>query len=252
MPVHDWTRVTAGTFHDFHSSWITHLKETLNDRLLPDGYYALSEQHAGQIVPDVLTLSTRPDTGTWPRPEGAVAVAEAPPRVQMTMVADEDTTYRMARRTLAIRHRSGRRLVAMIEIVSPGNKDGRQHVDQFVDKAVSALQHGIHLLVVDLFPAGPANPAGMHGAIWEIVGGEFDLPDPSSFALAAYVADRMPEALVNLATVGSELPEMPLFLNIGWYINLPLEPSYMSAYRGLPSIVRDVVEGRLPAESDQV
>jgi hypothetical protein len=30
MPVHDWTRVSAATFHDFHGAWIVHLKETLN------------------------------------------------------------------------------------------------------------------------------------------------------------------------------------------------------------------------------
>ena len=30
MPVHDWTRVQAGTFHHFHCAWITHLAEALN------------------------------------------------------------------------------------------------------------------------------------------------------------------------------------------------------------------------------
>ena len=35
MPVHDWTRVIAGTFHDFHQGWITHLKEALNNTILP-------------------------------------------------------------------------------------------------------------------------------------------------------------------------------------------------------------------------
>ena len=46
MPVHDWTKVNAGTFYDFHTGWITHLKEALNGGLLPDGYYAMSE-HIG-------------------------------------------------------------------------------------------------------------------------------------------------------------------------------------------------------------
>lgn len=39
MPVHDWTRVDAGTFHAFHTAWITHLSETLNGGLLPPDYY---------------------------------------------------------------------------------------------------------------------------------------------------------------------------------------------------------------------
>jgi hypothetical protein len=56
MPVHDWTRVTAGTFHAFHNAWITHLQEALNGRILPNGYYALGEQRSGDIGPDILTL----------------------------------------------------------------------------------------------------------------------------------------------------------------------------------------------------
>ena len=57
MPVHDWSRVDAGTFHAFHTSWITHLMEWLNQGHLPAGYYALSEQHAGTRVPDIITLN---------------------------------------------------------------------------------------------------------------------------------------------------------------------------------------------------
>ncbi len=26
MPVHDWTRVEAGIFHDFHHAWIEEIK----------------------------------------------------------------------------------------------------------------------------------------------------------------------------------------------------------------------------------
>src|SRR5437667_9585496 len=56
MPVHAWNRVTAGTFHDFHLAWIAELRRALNGGLLPQGYYALAEQVAGEIIPDVLTL----------------------------------------------------------------------------------------------------------------------------------------------------------------------------------------------------
>jgi len=41
MPVHDWTLVDAGTFHAFHTAWVTHLSETLIDMPLflnPDRY----------------------------------------------------------------------------------------------------------------------------------------------------------------------------------------------------------------------
>jgi hypothetical protein len=35
MPVYAWTRVTAGTFHDFHNAWITELRNALNGGVLP-------------------------------------------------------------------------------------------------------------------------------------------------------------------------------------------------------------------------
>ena len=45
MPVHDWTRVDAGIFHDFHTVWTGELRNALNGGLLPDGYYALADRH---------------------------------------------------------------------------------------------------------------------------------------------------------------------------------------------------------------
>jgi hypothetical protein len=104
MPIHDWTRVSAGTFHDFHSAWITHLKEALNAGLLPDGYYAMSEQHAGPMIADVLTLRRQDVEPIEPRGRGGpIAVAESPPKTSRKMVAPPEAVYRQARRTLAIR-----------------------------------------------------------------------------------------------------------------------------------------------------
>ena len=60
MPVHDWTRVDDGTFHAFHTSWITHLMETLNAGPLPPGYYAIPEQIASRMQTDLLTLRSPP------------------------------------------------------------------------------------------------------------------------------------------------------------------------------------------------
>lgn len=58
MPVHDWTRVDAGIFHDFHNVWLGELRNVLNGGLLPAGYYAMTEQPAGKYITDVLTLPT--------------------------------------------------------------------------------------------------------------------------------------------------------------------------------------------------
>jgi hypothetical protein len=48
MPVHDWTRVSAGTFHDFHCTWIPQIKNRLNEGVLPPEYYAQVEQVTGE------------------------------------------------------------------------------------------------------------------------------------------------------------------------------------------------------------
>ena len=40
MPVHDWTRVSDGAFHDVHLTWMALLWIALNSGVLPEGYYA--------------------------------------------------------------------------------------------------------------------------------------------------------------------------------------------------------------------
>jgi hypothetical protein len=244
MPVHDWTRVSAGTFHDFHNSWIVHLKESLNGGLLPDGYYAQGEQRAGQIVPDVLTLRLGEPSEERHPPPGAVAVAEAPPKVSLTMNGEGVRAYARRQRAVTIRHASDHRIVAIIEIASPGNKDREQSVRDFVDKAVAAMQHGYHLLLIDLLPPGPFDPDGLHGAVWlDFTGERYEPPAEKPLCLASYVAESLPRAYVEPIAVGTELPEMPLFLDPDFYVNVPLEPDYAAAYRGVPEYWRRVVEG---------
>lgn len=245
MPVHDWTRVNAGTFHDFHSAWIIHLKEALNGGLLPPGYYAQAEQHAGRVLADVLTLQADVPEPEGPVEGGPVAVAEAPPRVGRKVMASPNAAYRATRRTLAVRHVSGHRVVALVEILSPANKDRPSSVGDFVAKVHAALHHGCHLLVVDLYPPGPHDPQGIHAAIWESFDPEdYVLPEDRPLTLAAYVAGPLPEAYLEHVAVGDTLSEMPLFLRPDAYVNVPLEAAYQTAYRGVPAYWRGVVEGR--------
>jgi hypothetical protein len=35
MPLHDWTKVEPGVFHDFHQSWLVEIRTALNKKLLP-------------------------------------------------------------------------------------------------------------------------------------------------------------------------------------------------------------------------
>jgi hypothetical protein len=242
MAVHDWTRVSAGTFHDFHNAWITRLRDAFNDGLLPPGYYAQGEQWAGQIQTDVLTLRAGREPAS-PEGGGVVVVEQTPPQVSRRVASSEAAHVRAARRTLVIRHASGHSVVALLEILSPANKDRPRSVSDFVDKAVSAIRQGIHLLVVDLFPPGPHDPRGIHALIWEDYGDELDAPPPGQpVALASYLARTLPEAYLEFVAVGAALPAMPLFLDLHAYLTVPLAATYDQAYRGVPAIWREVLE----------
>jgi hypothetical protein len=243
MPIHDWTRVDAGTFHAFHTAWVTHLSETLNDGILPPGYYALPEQHLGKTIGDVLTLHSGTPSEQAPSPEAGTLLLETPPRVGKKVTAS--ATPRALRRTLAVRHISGHRIIALLEIVSPANKDRPRHVDEFAAKAVTALCNGVHLLLVDVFPPGLHDPQGMHHAIWRKLTDEAEDHEPSAQAplvLASYVAREPWEAYVEKVAVGDNLPDMPLFLDADHYVNSPLESTYQAAFRGLPRYWRQVLE----------
>jgi hypothetical protein len=248
MPVHDWTQVEPGIFHAFHVAWITEIQKVLNEGLLPEGFYALAEQHAGRSIADVLTLHTSPpaaEPAPWPPVAGGTAVADAPPRVRRHEVLEPAAVAR--RRTVAIRHVSGHRLVAMIEIVSPANKDRSRTVEEFVTKAVEALDGGVHLLVVDLLPPGHWDPGGMHGAVrqrLEPSDEPYDLPGDAPLTLAGYVAGPRIDAYLEHLAVGGELPAMPLFLSPERYVSVPLGPTYMAAYEGMPRFWREVLEGK--------
>jgi hypothetical protein len=190
MPVHDRTRVNAGIFHSFHNAWITELNNALNGGILPGDYYALMEQHAGKMVNDVLTLhANRPndESSSFPPSSAGIALAEAPPKVRRTLTGVE--TYGQRRRTLAIRHVNGDRLIALLEIGSPANKDRRRSIRVFVTKVLEALHLGIHVLLIDALPPGPRDPRGMHGALWNYFDNEpYDVPPKEPLTLASYAA----------------------------------------------------------------
>ena len=252
MPVHDWGRVKPAIFHHFHTKWIVTISDALNGGLLPDEFYALSEAHAKVGIADVLTLEKGRGEGSGdefegPIHRGATAVAEARPKVRLIETAEADAIF-ARQRQIAIRRSSDDHIVALIEIVSPGNKSSRTALDRFIRKASRALKKGWHLLILDLHRPALRDPQGIHGALWPEVGGtSYEAPADKPLTLAAYEAGFPKTAYVEPIAVGDPLPEMPIFLAPGWYVNVPLGPTYEAAWRGVPRRWRDVVEPDAPA-----
>jgi Protein of unknown function (DUF4058) len=248
MPTHDWTRVIAGTYHDFHNSWITHLKEALNAGILPAPYYAQGEQRAGNIQPDVLALhETNGEEGITPSPRedgGLVAIAEAPPSVHLSQEASLEAAFYLAkRRSLVIRHASGDRVIALVEIVSPANKHTNSAVEDFLDTVLAALRTGIHVLLIDPIPPSKYDPHGLHTLIWEELGEPtVSLPVDRPLTLVSYRAGSSIAAYVEPTAVGLALTEMPLLLTRTHYVRTPLEVTYMQAWAGVPERWRRVIE----------
>lgn len=245
MPMHDWTRVEAGIFHDFRHEWISEIKRALNRGLLPQDYYALAEQQAAGFGPDVLILQDIADPMIDPSPEGGIAtLTKTKTKPQTTHYAKTYSDFqRRSKSSISVRHVSGDRIVAMIEIVSPGNKSSKNSFQAFVDKACELLEHRIHLLLLDPFPPTRRDPNGIHGAIWAMVDDEpFLVPPERPLTMVAYQSSLMTEAFIETVAVGESLPEMPLFLQPDEHIMIPLEATYRAAWDTVPARWRRVIE----------
>ncbi|HVK18606.1 MAG TPA: DUF4058 family protein [Fimbriiglobus sp.] len=239
MPIHDWNRVRANRFHHFHQDWTVEIARTLNRGLLPDNYLAMAEQVTGGPEPDVVTLSlpVKPGDGAT----GGLAVADAPPKTRVQTQADAVRYARKANR-VTVRHPDGE-VVAVIEIVSPGNKDSKHAARSFARKAVEFLFAGVHLLIVDLFPPSRRDPQGVHKLIWDRIRDEpFELPSDKPLTLAAYSAGTAITGYVEPIAVGDAMPDMPVFLTADRYVPCPLETTYQASWDVYPKALKAELE----------
>jgi hypothetical protein len=238
MPGHDWTRVRANRFHDFHQSWTVALSDALNAGLLPTGYFAMIEQKGSGPEPDVIAFHLTPPPGFV---EGGLASPRHPPKTRFVFRADA-AAYACKANRITVRHPDGD-VVAVLEVVSPGNKGSRHAIQAFARKAVALLQAGIHLLVVDLFPPSPRDPQGIHKVIWDWLHEEpFTLPPDKPLTLAAYAVGTETVAYIEPVAVGDPLPEMPIFLTTDRYVPCPLEATYRTAWEKFPAPLKGPLE----------
>jgi hypothetical protein len=238
VPIHDWTRVRANRFHDFHQSWTVAIRNALNAGLLPPGYFAMVEQRTGGPEPDVVAFELTPAAGSA---SGGIAVALQAPKTRFVARSEVEGYAHKANR-ITVRHPDGN-VVAILEIVSPGNKDSRHALSSFTRKAVEFLLAGVHLLIVDLFPPGRRDPQGVHKAIWDRIADEpFTLPPDKPLTLAAYAAGSEMVAYVEPVGVGDPLPDMPIFLTANQWVPCPLEATYQTAWEQFPAPLKGPLE----------
>jgi hypothetical protein len=118
MPLHDWSRIPAGLFHDFHQTWSIQIKLALNAGILPRCLSALVEQRSGPRESDVLAIESLGRQRSEFGHDGGVATL-APPATRLVGRSTKQIYATRANRVV-VKHRLGR-TIAVIEIVSPGN-----------------------------------------------------------------------------------------------------------------------------------
>jgi hypothetical protein len=252
MPMHDWTRVEAGIYHDFHNVWLLAIRKALNGGLLPGSYYALMEQVTLSSEADLLTLQGPTGNGAgFKRGRGVHSAVATRPAVAV-LEREERAPKKRPRDRIAVRHVSNHKVVAVIELLSPGNKAGARTFKEFVSKAVAVLIADVNLFLVDPFRPSTRDPDGIHAAIWKDV----VKPDPKKrskpysltakrpLVAASYCAgpDEITAAVEPFA-VGEPVPDMPLFLTPDEdYVTVPLEATYQAAWPDVPKVWRDALE----------
>jgi hypothetical protein len=245
MPLYDHFHRPLSEVHaweSFHSQWGSCIAADLNRRL-PKRFLASAPQHLGPYVSadvaeqELLHADTdEPKNGT---PEGSsekggVAVAleklvYTPPLTSLSMPVSFPEEYRVEVRDT----QWASRILAVIELVSPGNKDDSESREAFAGKCLSYLAKGMGLVVIDIVTARLAN---LHNWMVKLARREsrFEMAgDPSTYATAYRPVHRNKEDTVDVwgweLVLGSPLPTVPLALKEFGTMPLNLETTYREA-----------------------
>jgi hypothetical protein len=147
-------------WHDFHERFLPHLAEVIGSQLAAH-YIVKIDEHVYIHEPsaerrallgrgDVLVASRQPASATGTA--AATAPAGAPAQVVLPVVDVEGVSY------LEIRDRRERRLVTVVELLSPANKYSGPDREQYLGKRGGLLASSAHLVEIDLLRGGPRMP----------------------------------------------------------------------------------------------
>ena len=220
-------------WESFHTTWASALADVLNEQMLPTGYIALEQVHAGAAVEiDVATFpegesATSGGAGTATVPRTIWLPATAP--MLLPAVFPPSCTVEI------LSTEGGRTLVAAIELVSPGNKDRGLKRNLFAAKCATYLSRGIGLIVVDVVTSRHGN---LHNELVQLLGLEAEfrmMPEPDLYAVAYRPllerdSGRIETWPTGLAA-GQPLPTLPLSLEAEHCIAVDLEVAYLEACR---------------------
>jgi hypothetical protein len=235
MPIHDWKSVRSGLYHPFHNAWLVHLMDHLNGGVMPRGFYALTDTRVDIFAPDLVAVRRG-------RAGASGGLATLPTADRRTVV----TVSRLPRQRHLKVYDQNDKVVAVVEIVSPANKDRRASVADFANKTAAFLTSGVNVVVADILPPTKAAPNGMHPPLMTALAVRMKVDRPPAdrpLTVAAYQAGRTVQAHLYYTAVGRPIPTAPLFLDAERFVLLPLEETYQTTVDRLTPELRATLGG---------
>jgi hypothetical protein len=243
MPLRDHYRLPVwkkASWEGFHSCWPTSMCRQLVDRL-PPSFVLEPRVDLGPFFELDLSRFDGGDAAGRDMTDnagilygGAVTPVAAPP----TQTIETDLPAQYAYEVRIFDLERDRRLVAAVEIVSPGNKDRCESRRALVAKTAALLEQGVCVSFVDLVTVRHFN---LYADLLALI----DRTDPAVSAQPAptYAVTcrgrtgeehRPPIDVWYIPlTVGQPLPELPLWLTDDIGVTLDLEVSYEETCRTL-------------------
>ncbi|WP_152052045.1 DUF4058 family protein [Tautonia marina] len=229
MPLHDWNRVE--NWDGVHLLWIAELLRWIKPRL-PEGYRAYVGTSPRMSI-GAPTSKADVSIRAWPRAahpgdRPSEEVGTLPEGLRPDIEVIVDTIESDA--ALFVEH--GGWLVAVIERVSPRNKDRPSSREIYLTRYLAYLHDGVNLLLIDVLP----HPYGFSFA--DTIAAEIGLeqpPTPTPFAVSYRVGEPVPgegrffAAWRRPMTVGQPLPTITLPLTVNEAVAVDLEATYASA-----------------------
>ncbi len=194
---------SADAWQTFHANYVGALEDQLAE-VLPDGYYAKTEVTLILHEPSAeeRLLTWRADVGLGEEPEGpplsrpTAASAVADPAVWHTAIPDvqEERHY-----STNVHDVQSRRIVTVIEHLSPSNKVGGSNFSAYSLKRTRLVNEGVNLVEIDLLRKGGRMP--------------FANPPPGDYCVSVARAADAPRVDVWPIRLRDPLPTVPVPLD---------------------------------------
>ncbi len=208
-------------WESFHSLWAGMIATAINQQL-PKDWFAEPTASFGIEI----------DVATWDDSEGAVANgagagtvtnwSPAPPTLTLEFPIATDIVQ-----VAVYECSSGPVLAGAIELISPANKDRREHRDAFIAKCESMLREGVGVMIVDIVTDRYAN---LHSELLKRLDSDVTHPSARLYAASYHPTERDEHQVLDVwhqpLALDQPLPQMALFLKGGPCLQVDLGATY--------------------------